>query len=139
KEEEKEESEKKGSKEASEMGSNSESSGYAASDDEVESDLESTARSEPKNGGNENGRNGNSGNNGCSYKEFLACNPRDYDGKGGAVALTRWIEKLESVIKNSGCAKKKVKCVASSFINKALTWWNTHIQARGRKAAIGMT
>ncbi|GKE89436.1 hypothetical protein Tco_1566911, partial [Tanacetum coccineum] len=30
------------------MGSNSESSGYAASDNEVESDLESTARSEPK-------------------------------------------------------------------------------------------
>ncbi|GJT04672.1 hypothetical protein Tco_0839134 [Tanacetum coccineum] len=47
-EEEKEESEKKGSKEASEMGSNSESSGYAASDNEVESDLESRARSEPK-------------------------------------------------------------------------------------------
>nr|GEW26175.1 hypothetical protein [Tanacetum cinerariifolium] len=46
-EEEKEESEKKGSKEASEMGSNTESSGYAASDNEVESDLESTARSEP--------------------------------------------------------------------------------------------
>ncbi|GJY08400.1 hypothetical protein Tco_0375454 [Tanacetum coccineum] len=47
-EEEKEESEKKGSKRASEMGSNSESFGYAASDNEVESDLESTARIEPK-------------------------------------------------------------------------------------------
>ncbi|GJX90592.1 hypothetical protein Tco_0343918 [Tanacetum coccineum] len=42
-EEEKEESEKKGSKEASEMGSNSESSGYAASDNEVELDLDSIA------------------------------------------------------------------------------------------------
>ncbi|GJU83642.1 reverse transcriptase domain-containing protein [Tanacetum coccineum] len=96
-EEEKEESKKKGSKEASEIGSNSESSGYATSDNEVESDLESTVRSEPKNGGNEN-----SGNIGCSYKAFLACNPRDYDGKGGAVALTRWIEKMESVIAR-GC------------------------------------
>nr|GEY57637.1 hypothetical protein [Tanacetum cinerariifolium] len=47
-EEEKEESEKKGSKEASEMRSNSESSSYAASDNKVESDLESTARSKPK-------------------------------------------------------------------------------------------
>ncbi|GJU42086.1 hypothetical protein Tco_1195043 [Tanacetum coccineum] len=46
--EEKEESEKKGSKEASEIGSNSESSGYAASDNEVESNIESIARSEPK-------------------------------------------------------------------------------------------
>ncbi|GJU21505.1 hypothetical protein Tco_1154847, partial [Tanacetum coccineum] len=83
-EEEKEESKKKRSKEASEIGSNSEPPSYAAIDNEVESDLESTARSEPKNGGN----GGNGGNNGCSYKAFLACNPRDYDGKCGAVALT---------------------------------------------------
>ncbi|GKE19544.1 hypothetical protein Tco_1427121, partial [Tanacetum coccineum] len=34
---------------------------------------------------------------GCSYKEFLACNPKEYDGKGGDVVLTRWIEKMESV------------------------------------------
>ncbi|GJV15128.1 putative reverse transcriptase domain-containing protein [Tanacetum coccineum] len=26
---------------------------------------------------------------GCSYKEFLACIPKDYDGKGSAVVLTR--------------------------------------------------
>ncbi|GKG33439.1 hypothetical protein Tco_0433598, partial [Tanacetum coccineum] len=48
KEEVKEASEKKRSKKASEMGSNSESPGYAAINDEVESDLESTSRSEPK-------------------------------------------------------------------------------------------
>ncbi|GJX34556.1 putative reverse transcriptase domain-containing protein [Tanacetum coccineum] len=81
------------------------------------------------NGGNGNGGNGgneNGGNNGCSYKAFLASNPRDYDGKGGAVTLTRWIEKMESVIENSGCAEnQKVKYAASSFINKPLTWWNT--------------
>ncbi|GJS53896.1 hypothetical protein Tco_0627258 [Tanacetum coccineum] len=47
-EEDEEESEKKRSKEASEMGSNSEPPGYATIENEVESDLESTARSEPK-------------------------------------------------------------------------------------------
>ncbi|GJV77943.1 putative reverse transcriptase domain-containing protein [Tanacetum coccineum] len=90
---------------------------------------------------NANGGNGgNGGNNGCSYKIFLACNPRDYNGKGGAVALTRWIEKMESVMENSRCAEnQKVKYAASSFINKALTWWNTQVQARGREAAIGMS
>ncbi|GJS65195.1 putative reverse transcriptase domain-containing protein [Tanacetum coccineum] len=56
------------------------------------------------NNGNGNNRNGNGGNNGCSYKWFLACNPRDYDEKGGVIALTRWIKKMESVIDNSGCA-----------------------------------
>nr|GEY45605.1 reverse transcriptase domain-containing protein [Tanacetum cinerariifolium] len=39
----------------------------------------------------------NSNRVGCSYKEFLASNPKEYDGKGGAVVLTRWIEKMESV------------------------------------------
>ncbi|GJT43484.1 reverse transcriptase domain-containing protein [Tanacetum coccineum] len=35
--------------------------------------------------------------------------------------------------------KEKVRYAASSFVNKALTWWNTQIQARGREASIGMT
>nr|GEX27426.1 hypothetical protein [Tanacetum cinerariifolium] len=34
---------------------------------------------------------------GCSYKEFLACNPKEYDGKGGVVVITRWIEKIENI------------------------------------------
>ncbi|GJS76182.1 hypothetical protein Tco_0726063 [Tanacetum coccineum] len=41
---------------------------------------------------------------GCSYKEFLACNPKEYDGKGGAVVLTCWIEKMENVQDMSGCS-----------------------------------
>ncbi|GJR66993.1 reverse transcriptase domain-containing protein [Tanacetum coccineum] len=58
----------------------------------------------------------------------------------GAIALTRWIEKIENVLDNSGCSEnQKVKYAASSFVNKALTWWNTQIQERGREAAIGMT
>nr|GEU57572.1 hypothetical protein [Tanacetum cinerariifolium] len=30
-----------------------------------------------------NGNGGNDGNNGCTYKGFMACNPKEYDGKGG--------------------------------------------------------
>ncbi|GJV23935.1 reverse transcriptase domain-containing protein [Tanacetum coccineum] len=63
---------------------------------------------------NANGRNGgNDRNNGCTHKGFMACNPKEYDGKGGAIALTRWIEKMEN--------------------------WNTQVQARGREATIGMS
>ncbi|GJS54308.1 putative reverse transcriptase domain-containing protein [Tanacetum coccineum] len=43
------------------------------------------------------------GNNGCTYKGFVACRPRDFDGTGGVVALTIRIEKMESMIDNSGC------------------------------------
>ncbi|GJV55126.1 reverse transcriptase domain-containing protein [Tanacetum coccineum] len=79
------------------------------------------------------------GNNSCTYKGFMACGPRDFDETGGAVALTRWIEKMESMIDNSGClANQRVKYAASSFIGKALTWWNTQVQARGRDAANAM-
>ncbi|GJU32567.1 hypothetical protein Tco_1176156 [Tanacetum coccineum] len=112
--------------------------GYEASDKEVESDLESTTKSKPKckkfkktpkdildcmfrdcpyfpkNEGN-----GNGGNDGCSYKTFTTCNPKEFDGKGSAVALTRWIEKIESVFENSGCT--------------------TNQRVRGREAAIGMS
>nr|GEU33385.1 hypothetical protein [Tanacetum cinerariifolium] len=54
---------------------------------------------------------------------------KDYNGKGGAIAYTRWIEKIESVQEMSGCrANRKVKYTASSFICKALTWWNTQLE-----------
>ncbi|GKC85204.1 hypothetical protein Tco_1140921 [Tanacetum coccineum] len=90
------------------------------------------------NHGNNSKNNQNGGNNGCSYKGFQACGPKKYDRKGGAIALTRWIEKMENVLENSGCSEnQKVKYAATSFVNKALTWWNTQIQARGREAAIG--
>ncbi|GJY22475.1 reverse transcriptase domain-containing protein [Tanacetum coccineum] len=56
---------------------------------------------------------------GCSYKEFLACNPKEYDGKGGVVVLTRWIEKMENVQDMSGCSvNQKVKYTASSFVEE---------------------
>ncbi|GKF36686.1 reverse transcriptase domain-containing protein [Tanacetum coccineum] len=47
---------------------------------------------------------------------------------------------METVIDNSGCAEnQKVRYVASSLVNKALTWWNTQVQARGREAANAMS
>ncbi|GKD63106.1 putative reverse transcriptase domain-containing protein, partial [Tanacetum coccineum] len=63
----------------------------------------------------------NNGKGGCSYKEFMACNLKDYDGKGGAIVYTRWIEKMESVQDMSGCGE------------------NQKVQTRGREAAVSMT
>ncbi|GJS29799.1 reverse transcriptase domain-containing protein [Tanacetum coccineum] len=95
------------------------------------------------NGGNGDSRNGNrngGNNNGCTYKEFLACKPRGFDGKSGAMVPTRWIENMESVMDISSCINnQKVRYASSSLINKALTWWNTQIQERGHEAAMGMT
>nr|GFA04575.1 hypothetical protein [Tanacetum cinerariifolium] len=67
---------------------------------------------------NANGRNGGNGGNGrnndYTYKGFMACNPRNIK-------------------------KNEVKYATSSFMNKALTWWNTQFQERGREAAIGIS
>ncbi|GKD73800.1 reverse transcriptase domain-containing protein [Tanacetum coccineum] len=77
---------------------------------------------------------------GCTYKEFLACNPKEYGGKGGAIVYTCWIEKMESVQDMSGYRdNQKVKYIGGSFIGKALTWWNSQIYTRGREAAFGMS
>nr|GEV13992.1 hypothetical protein [Tanacetum cinerariifolium] len=75
---------------------------------------------------------------GCSYKEFLACNPKEYDGKGGDVVLTRWIEKMESVHDMSGCSiDQKEKYTTGSFVGKALTWWNSQIRLLSREVVAG--
>nr|GEW25844.1 putative reverse transcriptase domain-containing protein [Tanacetum cinerariifolium] len=77
---------------------------------------------------------------GCSYKEFLACNPKEYDGKGGAVVLTRWIEKMENVQDTSGCSiDQKVNYTAGSFVGKALTWWNSQIYTLSREINVSMS
>ncbi|GJW11452.1 reverse transcriptase domain-containing protein [Tanacetum coccineum] len=57
---------------------------------------------------------------GCSYKEFLACNSKEFDGKGCVVVITRWIEKMENVQDMSGCSNdQKVKYTAGSFVHHA--------------------
>nr|GEV77542.1 hypothetical protein [Tanacetum cinerariifolium] len=77
---------------------------------------------------------------GCSYKEFLACNPKEYDGKGGDVVLTRWIEKIEFVQDMRDCSiDQKVKYTAGSFVGKALTWWNSQIRTLSREVTVRMS
>ncbi|GJY12917.1 putative reverse transcriptase domain-containing protein [Tanacetum coccineum] len=65
---------------------------------------------------------------------------KEFDGKGGAIAYTRWVEKMEVVQDISGCGDhQKVKYSASLLIGKTLTWWNSQVQTRGWEAAVGMT
>ncbi|GKE18059.1 putative reverse transcriptase domain-containing protein, partial [Tanacetum coccineum] len=82
----------------------------------------------------------NNDRRGCAYKEFLTCNPKEYDGKGGAVVYTRWIEKIESVQDMNGYGDyQKVKYTVGSFVGKALTWWNSQIRTLGQEVAVGMS
>ncbi|KAI3744722.1 hypothetical protein L1987_57813 [Smallanthus sonchifolius] len=70
----------------------------------------------------------------ATYKAFLSCNPRNFNGTEGVVGLIRWIEKMESVIEISKCtADCMVKYATSTFTDKALTWWNSQIKTLGRQ------
>ncbi|GJV76500.1 hypothetical protein Tco_1508084 [Tanacetum coccineum] len=73
------------------------------------------------------------GNQGCTYKEFLACNPKEYDAI--PIGLRRW---SQFRIRVGVGITKKVKYAAGSFVGKALTWWNSQIHTRSREAAVGM-
>nr|GEV58376.1 putative reverse transcriptase domain-containing protein [Tanacetum cinerariifolium] len=77
---------------------------------------------------------------GCSYKEFLACNPKEYDCKGGVVVLNRWIQKMKNIQDMSGCSvDQKVKYIAGLFMGNALTWWNFQIRKLSREVAVSMS
>nr|GEZ04268.1 reverse transcriptase domain-containing protein [Tanacetum cinerariifolium] len=82
----------------------------------------------------------NNNQRGCTYKEFLAYNRKEYDRKGGAIVYTQRIEKMESVQDMSGCEEnQKVKYTPGSFFSKALTRWNTLIHSRRKEAIVGMS
>nr|GEW34549.1 putative reverse transcriptase domain-containing protein [Tanacetum cinerariifolium] len=66
---------------------------------------------------------------GCSYKEFMNCEPTNFKGTEGAVGLTRWFERSESVFLISKCAENdKVKYATSTLLDEALSWWNSVAQ-----------
>ncbi|GJS11507.1 hypothetical protein Tco_0368303 [Tanacetum coccineum] len=63
---------------------------------------------------------------GCSYHEFISCQPTNFKGTEGAVGLTRWFERSKSVFLISKCAKNdKVKYATSTLLDEALSWWNS--------------
>ncbi|GKC80773.1 reverse transcriptase domain-containing protein [Tanacetum coccineum] len=69
---------------------------------------------------------------GCSYKEFMSCQPTNFKGTEGAVGLTRWFERSESVFLISKCAENdKVKYATSTLLDEALSWWNSVAQPIG--------
>ncbi|GJY62660.1 hypothetical protein Tco_0464120 [Tanacetum coccineum] len=83
--------------------------------------------------GNTNGAGGSGGNIGgnaqgqggappackCTYSSFIKCNPTSFYGNEGAVELSRWFEKTESVFSISECAErnKVVQCNPGIYEN----------------------
>ncbi|GJZ48868.1 reverse transcriptase domain-containing protein [Tanacetum coccineum] len=76
---------------------------------------------------------------GCTYNDFLKCQPMNFKGTEGVVGLTQWLEKMESVfhISNSTVVCQ-VKCATCTLQGNALTWWNSHVRAVGHDVAYAM-
>ena len=81
---------------------------------------------------------GNAITQGCTYKLFLDCKPKNFNGTEGAVGFIRWVEKTESVIRISKCTPEQMVMYATClFLDEALTWWNLQVQTLGSDAAYG--
>ncbi|KAD3640228.1 hypothetical protein E3N88_29451 [Mikania micrantha] len=101
--------------------------------------VNSTTGNKTNNNGGHNGSASNNvdlgegtANKGCTYKTFVACKPKEFYGNDGAIGVLKWLEKMEAVLRISDCLpSQKVKYAVCSLQGKALTWWNSQIQARG--------
>ncbi|GJV96895.1 hypothetical protein Tco_1548472, partial [Tanacetum coccineum] len=83
-------------------------------------------------GGNVGGQGGAPPARECTYSSFMKCNPTSFCGNEGAVELSRWFEKTESVFSISECAERnKVKFAAGTLQGRALTWWNSQVTTLG--------
>ncbi|GJS46135.1 reverse transcriptase domain-containing protein [Tanacetum coccineum] len=72
----------------------------------------------------------------CTFAGFLKCNPTSFHGNEGAIGLSRWIEKSESVFDISKCVEgNKVIFAAATLQDLALTWWNSQVASMGRAVA----
>ncbi|GKD21004.1 putative reverse transcriptase domain-containing protein [Tanacetum coccineum] len=69
---------------------------------------------------------------GCTYKEFINCQPLNFKGTKGAVGLAWWFKKMKSVFIISNCAVEcQVKYAACTLLNGAMTWWNSYVRTVG--------
>ncbi|GJW28769.1 putative reverse transcriptase domain-containing protein [Tanacetum coccineum] len=76
----------------------------------------------------------------CSIKTFRASGTKKFFGTKGAVGLLTWFESIESVFHITKCpAESLVEFAASMLQGRALTWWNTLDQTRGRAAVIAQS
>ncbi|GJY33327.1 hypothetical protein Tco_0417796 [Tanacetum coccineum] len=61
-------------------------------------------------------------------------------GTEGVVELTQWFERIETVFCISNCTmENQIKFATCTFLESALTWWNSHVRTVGHDVAYAMT
>ncbi|KAL7582667.1 uncharacterized protein LOC128129149 [Lactuca sativa] len=65
-----------------------------------------------------------------TFKDFTNSKPITFNGSRGIMALSQWIEKTKAVFEIFACLEvRKIKFVACTFSERALTWWNEHVKS----------
>ncbi|GJT25298.1 putative reverse transcriptase domain-containing protein [Tanacetum coccineum] len=76
----------------------------------------------------------------CTYQDFMKCQPLFFRGTEGAVDLTQWFERMETVFRISNCTvENQVKFATCTLMGTALTWWNLHARTVTNEVAYAMT
>ncbi|GJU32987.1 hypothetical protein Tco_1176576 [Tanacetum coccineum] len=77
---------------------------------------------------------------GCTYKEFLNCQPLNFKGTKRTVGLAHWVEKMELVFHISNLPVEcRVKYATCTLLGGVITWWNSHVRTIGHDAAHEMS
>ncbi|GKB49390.1 putative reverse transcriptase domain-containing protein [Tanacetum coccineum] len=75
-----------------------------------------------------------------TYKDFLNCQPLNFEGTKGAVGLAHWFEKIGSVFHISNCIVEcQVKYATCTLLGSTLTWWNSYVRTVGHGASYKMS
>ncbi|GKD68739.1 reverse transcriptase domain-containing protein, partial [Tanacetum coccineum] len=76
---------------------------------------------------------------GCTYTDFLKCQPMNLKGTKVVVGLTQWFERMETVFNISNCAvENQVKFDTCTLHGVSLTWWKSHVKTVSQDTAHGM-
>nr|GFB27470.1 hypothetical protein [Tanacetum cinerariifolium] len=76
----------------------------------------------------------------CSIKTFRASGAKEFFRIEGTVGLLTWFESIKAMLYITKClAESQVEFASSMLQGRALTWWNTLVQTRGRAAAIAQS
>ncbi|KAJ0790439.1 hypothetical protein HanPI659440_Chr05g0215441 [Helianthus annuus] len=59
-----------------------------------------------------------------SFKQFKACEPKEFTGEDGPTAMFQWFDSMEVTLRQSGCPENLRTVNATGvFQSRALNWW----------------
>ncbi|KAJ9565862.1 hypothetical protein OSB04_001828 [Centaurea solstitialis] len=75
-----------------------------------------------------------------TFKDFMACQPPDFEGKKDTIACYRWVAAVEGAFRTSGCPDAmKVVYAVNLLRNAGKDWWGLILKSRTEEQIGAMT